>query len=483
MDQTHRAIYPGKHKQLFLDDYSTESGTGLSRTLHQPQKHGPVLNADLSAKQTAVQSRSAPQWNPEKQVWEWWYWSFYDEPNATSESLAHYAISSDGVKWEKPSLGLCEGKAHGDNNVISGAGHHDKTVYHVVRDELEENPEKRYKGLFGTKDRWIGFSPDGLNWTMPDISPVPSQDESHLCYDIISNQYLATVKQSTEWGRSVYLATSKNFINWTFPKLIFNTDETDNENRKQRIEQATINPDYLTPPIVGEPPEGYKAQCYQMAIMPYEGLYVGFPALCNPAGPDGAGNNTGLNQIELTVSHDLYNWNRVANRELFIGIDPWDGVNYGTAQILMCGSPTIRDNEVWIYYNGLRFRSYSHQHPNLDPEFFNDGSAMCLAKLRLDGFVSLDAKGEGVLITKPFEFDGDGLKVNAQSNGGLQAELLNAKTYETLPGFSVSESLNLIGDHIDGQIRWGDRTRPENSIPVRVRFHLKDSSLYSFWTL
>ena len=132
-----------------------------------------------------------------------------------------------------------------------------------------------------------------------------------------------------------------------------------------------------------------------MAVMPYEGLYVGFPALYNPAGPDGEGNNTGLNQVELTVSRDMLTWDRVADRELFIGIDPWDGVNYGTAQNLMSGCPHVRGDEIWVYYNALRFRAYSHQHPELDPDYFRDGSALCLAKLRLDGFVSLDAAEEG----------------------------------------------------------------------------------------
>ena len=42
-----------------------------------------------------------------------------------------------------------------------------------------------------------------------------------------------------------------------------------------------------------------------------------------------------------------------------------------------------------------------------------------LAKLRLDGFISVDAGGkEGVLLTEPFKFEGDKLVINADATGG-----------------------------------------------------------------
>ena len=75
-----------------------------------------------------------------------------------------------------------------------------------------------------------------------------------------------------------------------------------------------------------------------------------------------------------------------------------------------------------------------------------------------------------------------GLNVNAEARGNLRAEVLNAETSQPLSGFSVGECVMLNGDHIDGQLRWGERARPETGIPVRVRFHLRDASLYAFWT-
>ena len=66
------------YRQLFLDDHAVESTQGVVRRLHQPERQGPVLKPDRSRQQTLVQSASVPQWNPEKDLWEWWYLCFYD---------------------------------------------------------------------------------------------------------------------------------------------------------------------------------------------------------------------------------------------------------------------------------------------------------------------------------------------------------------------------------------------------------------------
>ena len=72
--------------------------------------------------------------------------------------------------------------------------------------------------------------------------PSPSEDTSTLIYDEISEQYVATVKQRTVWGRSVWLSTSVDFVDWTEPKLILHTDEIDRANRKRRIQEVVENP-------------------------------------------------------------------------------------------------------------------------------------------------------------------------------------------------------------------------------------------------
>ena len=480
-------INPTRHKQLFLDDAAIAQMTGVTRRLHQPMSHEAVIRPDQTQGQVAVQTRSAPQWNSEKKLWEWWYWSYYRVPaygkyHSTERSLSCYATSSDGIHWERPNLGLYEWRGSRHNNIARDPAQ-ERRLYHIVRDELESDPQQRYKALFDVHDRYLGVSPDGFTWTMLDVPPIPSQDESHFLYDESSGQFLAFVKLPTDWGRSVWLATSRDFQHFGEAQLVFHSDAIDRANRKARIQQIRADPAYLAPPLVDE--TDHIAQVYQMAVLPYAGLYVGFPVIFNPAGaiPPPHMNYTALNQVELTVSHDRMHWERVADRALFLPVDPRSDASYGWAQKLLCGTPHIHQNrEIWIYYNALRFRGMRELYKDIPDAYFEDQSALVLAKLRLDGFVSLDAAKEGTVVTQPFLAQGGQLFVNAVANAGtLRAELLDAESGQPLPGFSLSEAAALQGDHLASRLGWQARTALPQDRAVRVRFHLDQAQLYAFW--
>jgi hypothetical protein len=479
-------IDPTQHKQLFLDDDAIAQMIGVQRTLHQPMFHDPVLCPDRTQGQISVQSRSAPQWNSEKSLWEWWYWVYYRVPphgkyHSTEARLNAYATSANGIHWETPVLGLYEWQGSRQNNIARDPAA--RTLYHIIRDEQAADPQQRYKALFDTENRYLGVSPDGFNWTMLDVPPIPSQDESHFLYDASSGQYLAYVKQPTTWGRSVWLATSTDFQHFTEPQLVLHTDEIDRHNRKERVQQVVADPAYLSPPLVDD--TDHIAQIYQMAVLPYEGLYVGFPVLFNPAGaiPPPHMNYTALNQVELTVSRNRLQWERVADRDLFLPVDPWDGVNYGTAQKLVCGTPYIHDGkEIWIYYNALRFRGHQELYHGMDACYFDDASALVLAKLRLDGFVSLDAADWGTVVTQPLLPAGGALFVNVDApNGEVRAELLDSATLQPLAGFTAAEATPLAGDHLAGRLAWRTQSHLPVDRSVCIRFHLQQAALYAFW--
>src|SRR5205823_8888527 len=128
-----------------------------------------VIRPDRAQGQVAVQTRSAPQWNSEKRLWEWWYWGYYRVPpygkyHATERSLNCYATSTDGIHWERPNLGLYEWRGSRQNNVARDPAEA-RTLYHIVRDEQAADPQRRYKALFDVHDRYLGVSPDGFTWT------------------------------------------------------------------------------------------------------------------------------------------------------------------------------------------------------------------------------------------------------------------------------------------------------------------------------
>ena len=109
---------------------------------------------------------------------------------------------------------------------------------------------------------------------------------------------------------------------------------------------------------------------------------------------------------------------------------------------------------------------------------FRDQGAVCLAVLRRDGFVSLDAgEEEGELITKPFRWSGRSLHVNVDAAGGeLRAQVLGAD------GSELATSLPVNGDQTDARVIWsqGEAGLQEGQ-EVRLRFKLRNASFYSFW--
>lgn len=483
------AIDPKQHRQLFLDDGAIESMSGFQRVLHQPDSRQPVIVPNRLKEECAVQSSSAPQWNPDKNLWEWWYRGF---TTYTDEYLTLYATSSDGVRWDEAEVGLYEWNGTRSNNLAFSS---DKwNLSEVIRDDTEADPQRRYKGFFSDEehmDRYPGTSPDGFEWEISEGPPIPSHDTSTLVYDDVAGRYLAIVKHRTEWGRSAFLSTSPDFIDWSDPELVLTTDEIDQENRKRRIQGVVDDPAYLSPPLVDG--REYLAQLYMMPVLPYEGHYVGFPLLFNPSGPDIVHNNhTGINQVELAVSRDARTWERVAERAIFVGVQPWNGgSNFGTAQVALCGAPIVRDDEIWVYHIACRHRGHRDMFADMDPaiyndDFFNPTTIMCQARLRRDGFVSLDAASSGgELLSRPFEWASGELKVNAEVAGGgeVLVEVVDADSLGPLPGWSASECQPICGDQLAGELRWqGKDNGPSlGDRPIRLRFYLRNASLYSFW--
>ena len=98
--------------------------------MHRPKKCGPVIRPDLTRGQRSLQSRSAPQWNPEAEIWEWWYFGEH----------VYYATSTDGENWDRPSLGRYAWRGSKDNNIADDPDTgENQRLTHVLRDEDEND--------------------------------------------------------------------------------------------------------------------------------------------------------------------------------------------------------------------------------------------------------------------------------------------------------------------------------------------------------
>jgi hypothetical protein len=103
--------------------------------------------------------------------------------------------------------------------------------------------------------------------------------------------------------------------------------------------------------------------------------------------------------------------------------------------------------------------------------------------LRIDGFTSVHASyAGGELITKPFIFKGDSLILNFSTSaaGSVKVEILDEKG-KKIKGFELENSKELIGNEIGKVVSWTGNPDLEslNNTPVRLRFVMKDTDLYS----
>ena len=140
----------------------------------------------------------------------------------------------------------------------------------------------------------------------------------------------------------------------------------------------------------------------------------------------------------------------------------------------------VRGDELWFYYNGLKYSGWSPKPENMDA----DQGAVCLAVLRRDGFVALEAgEEEGSVTTRLMRPQGRRLFVNADASGGrLRASILNGER-EPLDGFSRSRCAPLQGDRPGTEIHWEGKADLEElrGRDFRIRFDLQGASFYSYW--
>ena len=68
-------------------------------------------------------------------------------------------------------------------------------------------------------------------------------------------------------------------------------------------------------------------------------------------------NTDGYHLVQLACSRDLKTWHRLGNRSPFIGPSPLSSGAYDLAQIIGSSNVILRDDELWFYYTGLKYRN------------------------------------------------------------------------------------------------------------------------------
>jgi hypothetical protein len=369
-----------------------------------------------------------------------------------------YATSNDGIHWERPNIGLVEHKGSTDNNIILS----DASFGNIISDPRDPDPNRLYKSLFFEARDWdprgtpntgegvsIAFSPDGLDWTKhPDNPVITKSSDVHMLlgWDDLHDCYVTYARPTTQEGnttRRIGRSVSNDFINWTDPEDILVPDEHD-------------------PPAM---------EFYGMPVFKYEAHYVGLLWAYHTRPEEPKQRTFGTIDVQLASSRDGINWDRAGDRKPFIPNGPPGSIDAG--EIYTARAPVVVDNELWFYYSP----------GNMEHGVTGRSGPICLAKLRLDGFVSVDAgQDAGSLTTKPFRCEGGPLKINASAREGMVGVAVLDESGIQYQGYSRQECALFDGDSVDHSVTWREKLSLEElkGKTIRLKFYLQNASLYSF---
>ena len=133
-----------------------------------------------------------------------------------------YATSTDGINWERPNLGLVEYNGNKNNNIIKFQKNGKNLGFAacpIMYDPDDPDPKRRFKSAFESGDYGnciaVAFSPDGLEWDVPDYNPVaPMLEQTGLIK--INGCYMVNGQGGRHFGPGRKLVTfaSYDFEKW-----------------------------------------------------------------------------------------------------------------------------------------------------------------------------------------------------------------------------------------------------------------------------
>lgn len=448
-------------RQLFVDDFLVET-TDLERRFHKPTKYegNPILKPETELERNpkgnaiACPKSGGVWWDPAEQQFKMWY-------EAGWINTICYATSRDGLHWNRPELDI----QPGTNRVLPPDMKCDSWT--VVLDYWTTNPEQKYKmyvrGPGGQQPGTSLVSADGIHW-MNRVESGPTGDRSTMFYNPFRKKWVYSLRSGFR-GRSRHYWECDDFLAGAQWKA------------HEPVPWAAA--DRLDPP---DPDIGETAQLYNLDAVAYESLLLGFFEI-HLGPPNEKCEKMGLpkiTELQLAYSRDGFHWHR-PDRTPAIRAERRDVWDRGYVQSLgnLC---CVRGDRLWFYYTGFQGDATKTGTSWLRNGMYDRG-ATGLAFLRRDGFASMDAgPNPGTLTTRPIRFTGSQLFVNVDTRQGeLGVEILD-EAGKPIEPFTLAHCQRVQTDSTLAPVTWtgGDLSVLKDR-PVRLRFTLRNGSLYSFW--
>jgi len=387
-------------------------------------------------------------WDEEEQVYKLWYSIFVvnvPDPAKTTaarrawlyrESGVCYAVSRDGIHWEKPLLPGHPFRGRPSNVVMRnahGAG--------VFKDLREPDPARRYKMIFQRERHGrrqgvaVAFSPDGIHWSEPVDQPqarARADTHNNAIWAPELGRYVAITR---DWDftrraiRQVARMESPDFLHWSESRVVFAGDSDDR-------------------------------QIYGMPFFPYGRGYLGLPAIFRTA--------EDRLHVEIARSPDTVAWTRIApGQPLLANSEPKGAYDWGC--IFAAATPVVRPDGIRLYYAASDDTHFGHRK-----------TFLALAMLRPDGFAGAapaDAARPAEIVTEPVAWSGGALAVTAdlEAGGSLRAVLLEAGT-----GRELARTIAWSGPHraTAEPLRW-EGVPAAGAARVRIKFELERGMVFA----
>ncbi|MCG6190835.1 hypothetical protein [Maribellus maritimus] len=510
----------GCYTQLFVDDYLVQSMHNLKRKMHVANKHNenPLIVPEQALERKYKYHYT---WDNGSVIWDK-FSQLYKMYHSQVQRYTLYAESKDGIVWEKPDISKVSYNGTKHNNILFEGVSPTTVIFN------EKENDGFYYRLFAGKQ--IFKSHDGLEWIKINTNQEFPNDSGAVVYDPFKDLYISVSKDrypigkiiqnpltAEEWDipiRVLGLTRSKDSVFWSKWKEILRPDEEDHRSVEEKYPAVFVEgflipwrmkPEFVAAHAFAEksgfldrltvPPQKnfHHLEFMNMILIPYHNLYIGLLEVLNSTaqvidfGAKGSPRaespgQDGTMEVQLVCSRDLKNWMRLGGREPFIplgGIKEWD-----RSMIMpFTSNNIIVDGKMRIYYGGSIHSHRPNSMWNKPGNYPEERQALGMATIRKDGFVSIDATSEeGILLTKPIVFDGANLILNADASKGFIEVCVTDEEGEIIPGYERHKCQNLSGDELEYIITWENKKNLAGlqNQKVRLKFFLKNASLYSF---
>ena len=466
-------------RQLFVDDFLI-SHTDMRRVFHKAKYYqdGPVFFPQTELEMNGGLAPMACPFNdgiiydPEDCLFKMWYHAgFFDGTG--------YAQSTDGIHWTR----LNELRPKSDGRVIPYRPGWQRDGASVWLDHNAKDNSQRFKMFvyyreylekdrfyYGMKSRTqIGehavlyASENGIDWhEMGQTGPCG--DNTDFFYNPFRKKFCFSIRKNIPIDprvRARYYYETDDFFSaqWKPDEPVF-WDRCSGQDE----------PD----PLLGYPPQLYNldAVAYESIILGAYHIFLGPPnEICQQI------KRPKIMDIKFGFSRDGFHFDRRDNLPFLTSSRETGRWDYGYLHT-HSGILTVVGDQLYFH-----FSAWSGVSPVMGMDMYSGGS-VGLATMRRDGFASMEAREkECTLTTRPLISRHQALFVNTVCpNGSLAVEVLD-EAGNVLSPYTKEKCRYVSVDSCCQRITWEDAEKlalPEG-MPFRLRFSLKQGSLYSFW--